>query len=301
MRNVYGWSLAAVFCMLSISVAQVRTQPAQPGTRPAAGAVPPAATAQAAANPDQQIADLIRGGAQNEVALAKFAQEKAKSDSVKEFAATMIKEHSQQVEKLAKFAGAGGGDTARGETRTETRRDVRKVPGDDDATDNREEKNDRREKAGDKAGDRREKAADRAEDRRDDAREDRREVREERRDTTRTTTAAGQRGGFNWVTIHKEIGEQCLKSTKEELGRYKGDDFDKAYMGQQIVAHMQMIDKLTVLKNHASSELAQQLETDLNTAEEHLNHAREIMKEQKDQGSSGGKDGRKEGSKNSDR
>ena len=94
-------------------------------------------------------------------------------------------------------------------------------------------------------------------------------------------------GTLNWVQIHKELADKCLTSTKKELGSYEGDDFDKAYMGQQIVAHMEMIDKLTVLRNHASSQLQQEIDKSIEMGERHLAEAREIMNKEKDQGSEG--------------
>jgi predicted outer membrane protein len=207
---------------------------------------------------DQQIAAFLYGCAHNEVELAKFAQQHAKSDEVKEFAAHMIKDHSQQADHLARFAGnlvtmkeAGRAESARRETgREEGRRiEARRVPPES----------------------------------REGAPETRRDA-DARRDEA-TERAGAMRGPLNWTAIHKEIADQCLKSTKEELGRYKGDDFDKAYMGQQLAAHMQMEDALKVLQNHASGQLKQQLEQDLETTQEHFKEAQKIMDEQKDQGS----------------
>jgi len=251
--------------MVSVSAAQVR-----PGARPAAPAAAPAVAANTQGTPDQQIAACLHGGAHNEVELAKFAQERAKSDEVKDFAARMIKDHTQQADKLARIAGnLVNSGTARGTT--ETRREVRKVP----ATEGKEEeRRDDRKEADTPREDRRVG--------REEAREDRREIREERREERVTA-----RQPFNWVTVHKEVGEQCLESSKKELGRYEGADFDKAYMGHQIVAHMKMVDELKVFKNYATGQLQQDIEEGIDTAEHHLKEARKIMDDQKDKGSKG--------------
>ena len=66
------------------------------------------------------------------------------------------------------------------------------------------------------------------------------------------------------------------------LSEHKGADFDKAYLGQQIVAHQEMHDKLTVLRNHASSELQQDIEKQLTSTEEHLEHVKKLMDQNKD-------------------
>ena len=136
MRSIFSWSLIAVVSLVGLAAAQPRaqTQPRvqpRPGARPAAGA--PAANAPQPGQhgqqgtADQQIAAKLWGCNHNEAELAKFAQQHAKSDSVKEFAAQMIKDHSQQADKLARVAGklasAGEGDT---------RREARKVPSDEE-------------------------------------------------------------------------------------------------------------------------------------------------------------------------
>ena len=92
--------------------------------------------------------------------------------------------------------------------------------------------------------------------------------------------AAG--GQLDWVSIHQQIGEQCLASVKKELSSKQGADFDQCFMGQQIGAHMKVIDELKVLKNHASSDLKQKLEKEQQTAEQHLQLAKQIEQKLKD-------------------
>ncbi len=83
-------------------------------------------------------------------------------------------------------------------------------------------------------------------------------------------------GGLDWVSIKKQIGEQCLASTKQELSKKPSHDFDRCFMGQQIVAHMKVIDELKVLRNYASSDLQQKLDKELQTAQHHLEMAKKI-------------------------
>jgi len=96
----------------------------------------------------------------------------------------------------------------------------------------------------------------------------------------RAGTAPG--GGLDFIAIHKEIGQQCLKSIKEELSSKQGIDFDKCFIGQQIGAHLKVVDMLTVLRNHASGELKQDLEKELQTAQQHLQLAKQIEQKLKD-------------------
>jgi predicted outer membrane protein len=295
MQKLFGWTVVAVLGLAGTTLAQVRTQPApatRPGVAPApvAGAQGTAGTAAAGhaqqGTADQQIAAVLLGGNRNEVELAKLAQQRAKSDSVKEFASHMIKDHTQQVEKLSKMAGNLGAHSTQGGAATE-RRETRKVPAEEGREDARD---DRREGRADARETRREGAA------RDERREGRAEAREDRREerTTTTTTAAAGGQSLNWVAVHQEIADQCLQSARKELTKYEGDDFDKAYIGLQIAQHMEMLDKLQVFRRHASQNMQGDLDEAIETVQGHLKHARQIMDEQKDQGSKGSS-GRKGG------
>jgi len=83
-------------------------------------------------------------------------------------------------------------------------------------------------------------------------------------------------GQLDWIAIKHEIGQQCLASVKKELGSKQGAEFDKCFMGQQISAHMKVIDELKVLRNHVSSDLQQKLDKELQGAEQHLQLAKQI-------------------------
>src|SRR5262245_26983358 len=66
-----------------------RTQAAAPGLP----ATPGQPGAQANSSSDQQIAAVLCGCAHNEIEIAKFAQSKAQSPEVKQFAEQMVREH----------------------------------------------------------------------------------------------------------------------------------------------------------------------------------------------------------------
>ena len=100
---------------------------------------------------------------------------------------------------------------------------------------------------------------------------------------------AGEHGGQNraggqldWVSIHKEIGQKCLESIKKELSQASSNEVDHCYMGEQLAAHMGMKDKLTVFKQHASPQLAQQIDKSLQVVDSHLKEAKQIMEQLKD-------------------
>lgn len=299
MRSVYGWSMLAVMCLASVALAQVRDEP-RPASRPGAqrpGAAPVAAPGaignQAQGTPDQQIAATLWAANRNEVELAKLAQQKAQSDSVKEFAATAIKDHTQAADKFARAAGnLVSANTARGGVGTTPPRDVRKpVIQDDEARDETREEAPRGKKQADRED--REDARDNPRrEAREDAREEGREVRRTGREEARegrTTTQRGGAQGFNWVSVHLEVADQCLQSAKKELNDKQGAEFDKCYMGLQVAAHMGMVDQLEVLKNHASSQLQPDIEQALETTKEHLEEAKKIMENIKDKPDNAGK------------
>jgi predicted outer membrane protein len=89
-------------------------------------------------------------------------------------------------------------------------------------------------------------------------------------------------GAADWNKIHEQLAQQCLESTKQELGRHQGPGLDQAYMGMQLAAHMHMQDSLKVLRNHVSSDLQQQIDKSLQVVQGHLQEARQIKEQLKD-------------------
>jgi len=94
------------------------------------------------------------------------------------------------------------------------------------------------------------------------------------------TARAG--GGPDWPKIHQQIAQQCLQSTKQELGRHQGAEFDKCFIGQQFAAHMALQDELKVLRNHVSPELKQQIDKSLQVVQDHQKEARQLMEQLRD-------------------
>lgn len=113
-----------------------------------------------------------------------------------------------------------------------------------------------------------------------------------RRELSRRDVAAGAHGTADGsvakiIQIKEELTKQCIESAQRELSQKQGREFDKCFMGMQVAAHMEMLDTLTVYKNHASSELQQVIEEGLQTTKQHLEHAKQLAKKT-DQGSSRG-------------
>jgi putative membrane protein len=102
--------------------------------------------------------------------------------------------------------------------------------------------------------------------------------------TGRATTAQQARGGqIDLVELKQKLGQKCLASVRKELESKEGGKFDHCYVGQQIGAHMQMVDTLEVFQEYVSPQLRSVLEEGTTTAKEHLDHAKQLAEKMMDQ------------------
>lgn len=211
---------------------------------------------------DQALATCLAIENQEEVAISKFAEDKAKSQKVKEFAAMIAKDHRSFLQKLEKYAPEATGDNyfhesadhqnARGEAgRAKPDVKVEAAGGAVKATtNNRVEQT---------AG---------------------RENRTEARDGKGNDAAHGNHTDHtSMLQLHREFAQQCLNDTKQNLGKKEGAEFDECFMGLQIAKHAGMKAKLTVIERHVSGDLKQVVSEGLKTTEKHLQKAEEIMKQ----------------------
>jgi len=104
MTKLIAPTLLALVALVGDALAQTTTQPARRPEATTPGQ--PARPASAAANLDDQIAACLVLGNQEEIALAQFAQQRAQSEQVKEFAQMMIEQHQQAVSKIQQAAPA---------------------------------------------------------------------------------------------------------------------------------------------------------------------------------------------------
>jgi len=179
--------------------------------------------AQNRANPshqklDDHIAACLTLANQNEIAIAKIAEEKSSNQEVKSFAQQMEQDHTKFMSQLTKF----GGNEFRNRD-TSARAETSATPRNTDATKNE-----------------------------------------------------SQDQGH--MQIKRELADECLTSVRRELGQKSGQEFDDCYVGMQIAAHMGMVNELKVLERHASPELAAVLKEGQATAQKHLDHAKQLMK-----------------------
>jgi predicted outer membrane protein len=87
----------------------------------------------------------------------------------------------------------------------------------------------------------------------------------------------GARDALNWVAINQQMANECLRISKEELGKKDGDEFDKCFIGMTLAGQHQTIVADRVFLNYASSEFRGDLEECAKTANARLEEAKQIM------------------------
>jgi predicted outer membrane protein len=222
-------------------------------------------------------------GNHEEITISQFALERAQNPKVKQFAQQMIEDHTRMVAQLRQFAPQyaeidfTGGVTrfpeanTRGEERRENRRERR-----ENREINRENRdNPPQERTGDEQPGvetprpeiRIGTGADATEDNQEEA----------------GVTAEGTRGSDDvlqqLLQFNQQAAGQCLMLTREALEKHSGADFDQAYLGAQVGAHIGMLAKLRAAEGYTNGEFRELVTQGLKTTEEHLQHAEQLLQE----------------------
>ena len=213
-------------------------------------------------NADQTLATCVAIGNQEEIAIAKFAEEKAHNPEVKDFARMLVKDHQAFLQKLQKFAPEA--------TREGYLNEKGKPTENDD------------EKTSSKPSSRVQTAG----------------AKQEDVDANRAAKSLQQTAGtrenpnenqVDVVQLHRELAEECIRATKEGLSKKDGKEFDECFIGQQIAAHAAMKTKLVVFERHLTGDLKQLLADGAETTEKHMKKAESIMKQLADNSTSSSK------------
>lgn len=203
---------------------------------------------------DQALASCIAIANQEEIALARLAEEKTKSKDVKEFAEMLVKDHQGFLQKLSKFAPEATREGFLME-RNQTLNNNSQSSTNQKRTDSEIQP---------AAG------AARADNQKDGQRV------QQTAGTAQDPAHAGQQ--LDFFAMHKEMAQECLANAKAKMNREDGEKFDKCFIGHQIGMHEQMKVTLTVFQRHTSGELNQIISDGLKTTESHLKKAEDIMK-----------------------
>ena len=257
----------------------------QPGTRTAN--FPPQAGRQGQGQGQLGDAGLVRwlsANNESEIRISEVAQQKAQNEQVKQFAQMLVDEHTKLGEKLQQAAGQGGQggqglrrgqgrtieESSGIEERTPNRRNARETDANENRpnTDNANDDNNVSFLQEDDQDNRRLQDRLRNADQQNDA-------------AQRGAAAGGMRGGANaGVALHEQIKQACTQAFIQELQSKNGAEFDKCYMGQQILAHQDTLATLKVISQQASSpELKQTLQGAQQSTQQHLQKAKDVMKQ----------------------
>ena len=188
----------------------------------------------------QQLAACWALDNQEEVILAKFAQEKSKNKEVSSFAKMIAEEHQGCLKKLSKFAPEASREgylvdnqadqsRPRNDSTSTTTNDPSKKPNQNGAS-------------------------------------------------NQNAVAGGSTTtGIDMMQLQREIAQQCISDSKKYLSAKDGDEFDKCFVGMQIAKHAAMHTKLVVLQRHTSDEMQQMVAEGIQSTDKHMKAAEALM------------------------
>jgi predicted outer membrane protein len=261
-------SLAVLGLGIVPTIVSAQSPPRNPAVAPAlpAEAARPAINSQANAA-DAFFARWLIIDNQNEIELAKLAEQKTKDAQVKEFAQLMIQDHQRMIDQLSRFVGETGesrASTAPASTPAAATAQQRTV-----------------EQTGNGSNRIRTEAV------RDPARAPAGQGTPERRTAARVTDEGLIPGQGNpqtgMLALKQELAEECRNSARHELDRKDGKEFDECFIGMQLAGHMMAIDTMKVFQRHASDGLQQTIADGVKTAEGHFAMAKKIIHQQTEQ------------------
>jgi putative membrane protein len=188
------------------------------------------------------IAGCLLAKNQAEVEMGEFAQQHSQSPEVKEFAQMLVQDHSKFVQKLQKVAGAQADARSATGQATEARVEI--------AAGERTEPASNREAAGQNAA-----------------------------ELTATNRAAGNSAVDQLLALERQIVERGMQAAKEDLQQKQGADFDKCFVGSQIVGHTHMLAALEVLQQQGPEQIQQLAQEAHPNVQKHLEHAKQLIKQ----------------------
>lgn len=87
----------------------------------------------------------------------------------------------------------------------------------------------------------------------------------------------GQQVPQQLTQITQQAAQRHLQMSKEMLQEAQGEDFDKAFMGIQVVKHSMMVAELEAMRNAGSQEFQKLVSTAAQKTQEHLDHAKQVV------------------------
>lgn len=84
---------------------------------------------------------------------------------------------------------------------------------------------------------------------------------------------------IDFLQMHQEMSDQCLKDSKEMLSKKEGVEFDKCFVGMQVAKHAMAHSSLTVLQRHTTGELQTFVKEGLTKNAEHMKASITLMEQ----------------------
>ena len=190
----------------------------------------------------EQIAACWALDNQEEVILAKFAQEKTKNKEVTAFAKMVAEEHQACLKKLSKYAP----EASRDGYLVSNQADVPKSRNESTSSGTANTDPSQKQKQGENSV--------------------------QNSNSSGTATA-----GIDMMQLQREIAQQCISDSKKYLNSKDANEFDKCFVGIQIAKHAAMRTKLIVFQRHTSAEMQQMVTEGIQSTEKHLKAAEALM------------------------
>ena len=225
------------------------------------------------------IARWVAADNEAEIHVAEVAQRQSDNAQVKQFAAMLVQDHTQFGEKVRQAANSDRNNNDRNADRVDANNREGAATEQTETRRNRDAARANRETADGNNGQR---------DNADGNNAATRETNVDRNDRDQAEGRQGQAGQRGMrgmannnpaVMLHEEIKDRCAESSVAMLKQKQGAEFDAAFLGMQIVAHMGMIDTLNVAQQHATGDLKATLQQGEQTTKQHLQKAKDLMQQ----------------------
>jgi len=256
---------------------------------------------------DQYVATCLINKNQGEIELSKLAQQRAESQEVKQFAAQMIKDHTDFVQKLRTAQGEQGTAGQSGQrsgqsgiNQSGSSRSTREGSAGSGSSSNNDSSNSgsgsSSQRSGSNAGSRAsgsnsatetERSSSSAQNSTSGSQGSANDSSDTRNQSSRIRLGQGIRTAAasdsipvqTLVSIDNDVHERVQQAMRQELEQKQGREFDKAFMGAQCHMHLGMQASLEALQSHVSQDLQQTLRQGAETTKQHLTHAKQIKEQ----------------------
>jgi hypothetical protein len=102
-------------------------------------------------------------------------------------------------------------------------------------------------------------------------------------DASQAQRSAGESLADKSLRVEKQYYENKVQMLSEKLNKQQGQNFDQAFLGAQVAAHVGMLAKLKALEGEVQDQQVSQLiQQGQQTTQKHLQEAEQLMQQEKD-------------------